>query len=342
VIPVVIIGITLVGLLVQSLRASAVDWSYSGSADSLAVPAISGNLVLVAFSEGEVHCLRINDGSTVWPTPLRRPQRFVSPPAAASDTAIICADYGKIYAVGLTDGEVHWETEAEGPLRGAPLIADETVYIASKSGKIYAFDIKDGNRRFVTDTRAALCGQPALCDGVLVAAGCDGTIVGLDADNGKRLWGCRVSATFICPVGEVGGLAVIGSEQGRMYVVDPVEGEVKFSVAVSGLLRNKAVSDGQSLYFCDSNGWLHKIDLSSGARRFSKRLGSSAQAGPFLHKDALYCLVDGNRVVEVDAETGTVRRCWRGYDGACCLAVGSNYLVIGTYTGKLFAIELGY
>jgi len=339
-IPIVILGITVVGLLVQSLRANAVDWSYSGPDDNLAAPSIIGNLVMAAFSEGEIHCLRINDGSTVWPVPLRRPQRFVSPAAVASGTVIICADYGKVYAVRLTDGEMRWETEAEGPLCGTPLIADRTVYIASKTGKIYAFAIEDGSRRFVTDTGAALGGQPALCNGVVVAAGSHGSIVGLDPASGKQLWNCRVSATFMCPVAEAGGLAAVGSEQGRMYVVDPLEGKVKFSVAVSGLLRNKAVSDGQSLYFCDSTGWLYSIDLSNGARRFSKRLGNSVEAGPCLHRGALYCLVDGSRVVEVEAENGELKRCWRGYEKACSLAVGSYYLVVGTYTAQLLAIEL--
>ncbi len=339
-IPVVIVGATLIALLVRSVRCSAVIWSYDGPANNIAVPTISGNLVVAAFSEGQVTCLRVIDGSEVWPVPFRRPQRFITAPGVAAGAAIVCSDYGKVCAVDITDGQKRWEADLQDLLSGAPLVTDEAVYVVSSSGKVHAFSAKTGNHRWATSTGTSLCGQPTFCEGVIVTAGSEGIILGLDADSGRILWRRPLSATLNCPVAEVAGLAAVGSDQGHMYVLDPATGKVMFSAGTAGLIRTKAASDGRNLYFCDTDGWLRKLELPSGIPQFSRRLGKSVEAGPVLYRDAIYCLVDGERVVEVNPADGDVRRCWRGYGAACRLAVDSYYLVVGTYTGKLFAIEL--
>ena len=341
-IPVVIVGVTLVGILVRALAANAVAWTTEGPPESLAVPAVGVNVLIAVFSEGQVRCLRVLDGSEVWPTPFHCSQRLLSPAAMVADTAVICCDYGRVYGLDMSNGEIRWSRELTGPLRGSPAIAGTMAYVATRAGKVYELDAESGRHRLLADTRVPFCASPALCGDVLVAAGFDGAIVAIEIPGGKLRWRKRVNATFVAPAAQIGQLVAIGSDEGRMYVLDPQTGKIAYIVEASGLLRTAAVSLDGAMFFCDSDGWLHSCEAATGASRFSRRIGNSLQVGPLVCGDALYCLVDGDRVVEVDSTQGSVRRRWRGYHGACHLALGSHHIVVGTHTGKLYGIELDH
>lgn len=341
-VPLVLLAVVLISLLVRALGQGALSWMYEGPADNVVSPVVTANLVVAAFSEGQVRCLRVVDGSEVWEAPFRRPQRFTSAPAVAKGVAVIAADYGKVYAVGLVDGDLNWEIEVPGALRGRPLIADTTVYLASSNGQVHAIDLITGERLFATDAGAVLSEQPALSGRVLVVAGKEGIIVGLDAGSGQHLWRSRLNTNVISRPVPVDDMIAIGSEQGRMQVIDPADGQIKFTAQAAGMIRTPAVAHAGSMYFCDTDGWLHKHDLRTGQRRFSRRLGESLQAGPLMYGDYIYCLVDGRRVVKVDLEEGLVKRYWSVDTAACLMAVGSQHIVVGTHDGRIVAVEMPF
>jgi eukaryotic-like serine/threonine-protein kinase len=337
-IPAVIVGATLVGILLRALTASAVAWTYEGPKDNFAIPAVSGNVIVAVFSEGQVHCLRVLDGSQTWPTAFYCSQRLLNAAAIVGDTAVICSDYGKVYGLDISNGERRWSRELTGLLRGSLAVTGTLAYVATRAGKVYELDTQTGRHRLLADTQVPFCAGPALCGDLLVAAGFDGAIVAIEIPAGNLRWRKRADATFVAPVAQVGQLVAIGSDQGRMYVFDPQTGSIIYTFEAAGLIRTAAVGLDDTMFFCDSDGWLYSCDAATGASRFRRRIGDSLQAGPIVYHDALYCLVDGDRVVELDHQ-GSVRRSWRGYQGACHLALGSGYIVVGTHTGRLYGIE---
>ncbi len=339
-VPPVIVILVIVVLLTRLLSPHSPDWSYAGPEDNIAAPSIAGNQVVAAFSEGSVHCLRLLDGSEVWPEPFRRPERFVSGVGVAAGTAVMCSDYGMVYACSMVDGRGVWNVRLSGSTRAAPLLVDDIAYVVTEDGEIRGYRADTGEPVLTVDTDIALSARPALHEGTLVAAGSDGVVIGIDATTGAERWRRRLSATFLCPVASIGGRIAIGSEQSRMYMFDPVDGRITSQLPAYGLLRNPAVGDETGLYYSDSEGYLYCADADSGKIRYSLKLGRTINAGPFLRGQNVYLVVDGTALLEMDVTTRDVRRRWRLGGDASRLSVGSGYAVVGTDSGRVAAVAL--
>lgn len=339
-IPLAVALTAIIVLLTHVLSARGPDWTYDGPQDNLVVPTITGNQVLAAFSEGQLHCLRLFEGSQVWPAPFRRPERFVSDTVVAAGTAVLCSDYGRVFASAIVDGRGLWGDRLEGATRAAPLLVDQLVYVVSEKGEVRGYRIQTGERTLAIDTGVALSARPAICGTTLVAAGSDGVIIAIDTVSRKELWRRRLGATFLCPVASIGRHIAVGSEQWRMYLLDPADGRVTATIPAYGLLRHPPVGDEKAIYFGDSDGYLYCADPATGKTRYTVRLGKTINAGPCLRGGLLYCLIDGSTLVEIDSATCRTRRNWRMGNTASQLAVGSGYAVVGTAGGRVSAVAL--
>ncbi len=340
-IPVVIIGLTLIGLLVRSLTAGKSAWSHTGPAGTIASPIVSGNLVLTTFSNGQIECFRLLDGTRVWPSPFQQPQNLAHSAAVASGIAVASSDYGRIFAISMTDGKLLWSADVDSHLSTAPLVTEDTIYVATAEGHLQALDLQTGKSKFsVSLANALFSTQPALFDDVLILCTSDGTIIGVNANNGTEMWPRRhVAATLLCPVANVNGLAACGSDEGNLYVLAPDTGNIQFITQASGLLRSPAVADEDALYVCDSDGWLYKYRLTDGRRVYAIRLATSVNDGPYVDGAHLLCLVDGDRVLKVRRDNGHIEHAWRGYGNAVNLSVGGDHIVLGTSSGEIDAIQ---
>jgi outer membrane protein assembly factor BamB len=340
-VPVASVFVAIIVLIVHALSAHGPVWTYAGTDGSIVTPMVTGNQVLAAFSEGRLYCLRLVDGSEVWAEPFKQPQRFLSECVVAEGTAVMCSDYGKLFACGMVDGREAWSYQFAGTTRAAPLLSETTVYVVSSDGEVRGFEIQSGDEVFAADTGVRLSARPALCGSTLVAAGVGGAVIGLDAQTGELLWRRRFSVSFLSPVTEVRGLAAIGSEQERVYVLDPAnEGRIVCTVQSRGMIRNNIASDGSNIYFADTQGHLYRADPQSAKVHYVKRLGHAIDAGPYLRRENLYCLTDSSEVLEINAATGRRRRTWEVGGNGCNMAVGSGYAIVGTDSGTLHAISL--
>lgn len=339
-VPVGVVLIAIAVLLAHVLSAEGPEWTYAGPRDNLVAPTVAGNQVLAGFSEGQLHCLRLFDGSQVWPEPFRRPERFVSEAAAGAGTAVLCSDYGGVFACSMVDGKGLWRHQLEGATRAAPLLVDDIAYVVSEKGEVRGYRVRTGEEVLSLDTGMALSARPAMSGSTLVAAGSDGVVIGIDTVSGTEKWRRRLGVTFLCPAACVGEMIAIGSEQWRMYLLDPADGRVTATVAAYGLLRLPAVGDKSSVYFADSEGYLYCADPTTGKTRYASRLGRTVDGGPYLHLGSLYCLVDSSILVEIDTTTCRARRSWRMADAASGLAIGSGYAVVGTSSGTVAAVPL--
>lgn len=340
-IPVIVVVIALAVYGIRSLVSEGRAWTFQGPEDNIAVPAIRGNLLVTVFSEGQARCLRLVDGTPLWEKPLSLPTRFLAPAAIASGTVVIGSELDRIYGVHVTSGASRWDVEAEGPFRCAPLLVDGTAYLASAEGKIYCLDAETGARvHEPISTGRPLSGTPALIDGLLVAGASDGVVLGLEPSTGKIAWTRRLRVSLMSPTIQAGSFAAIGSDHGREYVIDPRDGTVKYASTLPGLIRTAAASDDEHLFFADSEGWVRCVDLRTGSGIWRRRIGRSLQAGPYYHSNRLYCLIEGDTVVGLSPDDGRIEQHWSGYEGAVDMAVGSGYFCVGSWDGRVHAVQL--
>ncbi|MBV8059921.1 MAG: PQQ-binding-like beta-propeller repeat protein [Alphaproteobacteria bacterium] len=135
-------------------------WQHRGIAESAtlmgaASPAVDGDNVVVAYSSGEIYCLRAENGRVLWNYALTTPTQVGALPAIADIRGLPVVDHGRVYAV-------------------------------SHSGRIAAIDLRTGDRDWEADIGGIH--TPAVTPGWLFVLSNDRQLLALDRDNGRIAW----------------------------------------------------------------------------------------------------------------------------------------------------------
>lgn len=146
-------------LTVLEAKTGKTLWTYQAlkskaSLFGMAQPAVSGAIVVVAFSSGEVTAFQVSDGSIIWSHMLLPERRF----SAIGELTHITA---------------------------APVIAKGTVFVFSASSKMAAYDLKSGQPKF-TKNMGAL--KTPLISGNALFVLSENKLVSLSLQDGGVFW----------------------------------------------------------------------------------------------------------------------------------------------------------
>ena len=213
-------------------------WSWRGVPEignllSGANPAVSGGIVVVPFTSGELVALDAKSGKPVWNDTLARASRSF----AVSGLATIAA---------------------------SPVIADGTVYATGVGSRTVALNLKSGAR--IWDIPFGSAHTPVAAGNALFLVDLDDNLTAFDRKTGEVLWATHLPVTktkkkrthWAGPVLAGGSLWLV-SNDGGMVGVDPTSGRVTASrdggepamispIAVSGKLLVLSASGTLSAY----------------------------------------------------------------------------------------------
>ncbi len=135
-------------------------WKYEGVGESTgllgtASPAVDDQIVVAAFSSGDLVALRVENGSVVW-----------------SDRLINSLQLNSLST--LAD------------IRAHPIIKDDVIYAISYGGKMVAIDKRTGTRLWAKDISSSE--TPLLIDDYLFILNADNKLVALDKTTGNSIW----------------------------------------------------------------------------------------------------------------------------------------------------------
>ncbi|TBW39805.1 hypothetical protein EYW49_05980 [Siculibacillus lacustris] len=185
-------------------------WSYRGVPEmgnllSSSNPAVSGGVVVVPFTSGELVALDVKNGMPVWGDALARASRN--------------------YAVsGLST------------IASSPVISDGVVYATGVGSRTVAVQLKTGARLW--DIAFGSEHTPVVSGNALFMVDLDETIAAVDRKTGDILWANRLPVTkakkkrtnWAGPV-LAGGTLWVVSNEGTLIGVDPASGRVTATVA---------------------------------------------------------------------------------------------------------------
>lgn len=130
-------------------------------------PAIDGNVVVVAYSSGEVVAMRVENGAVLWTDSLSSLRRTDSLsiltdirglPVIGGERVFAIGNSDTLTAIDLRSGRRLWEREIGGTQ--TPWLAGEYLYVISNEQEVVALDAKTGRILWVvplqrwTDTKA--------------------------------------------------------------------------------------------------------------------------------------------------------------------------------------------
>lgn len=194
-------------------------WEHQGIVETAALlgsaaPAAYGDVVIAAYSSGEVFALQADNGQVLWGevlvSGLRSDTLSSFPHIRARPIvdrgSVICVNYGGAMAsFDLKTGQRQWHT----PLSGArtPAISRDFVFVLTHDNVVQAVDRSNGHIRWraplpnVDDGNAIQYAGPVLINGMLALTSSKGNVIFLSPENGQESKKIDIgSACYLSPV----------------------------------------------------------------------------------------------------------------------------------------------
>ncbi|HKU27524.1 MAG TPA: PQQ-binding-like beta-propeller repeat protein [Candidatus Sulfotelmatobacter sp.] len=315
-------------------RFNSVKWQFHTGGMVIGSPVVSGHVVYVGSTDGNVYAIDENSGGQKWKYAVK--SRVPSTPTVQAGIVYFTAYDGNLYAVDAAGGALKWKFRTEGERRFAgkhlhgtqpaaevmpdpfdcylssPVIANGAVYFGSGDGNVYAVDAASGTLKWKFKTGDVVHASPAIADGTVFIGSWDSYFYAIDAETGKQKWKFKTG------------------EDHEIY------NQV-------GIQSSAAVLDG-IVYFGCRDSHLYALDAATGEKRWAfSANGSWIVGSPAVRQGKVYFPTsDSSSLFEVDAGTGKVLRSltfnhWYLYSSP---ALAGNTLYIGSTQGKLVAVGL--
>jgi outer membrane protein assembly factor BamB len=225
-------------LMAFSVEDGTLLWEFAGLAETAglvgaASPAASREVVIPAFSSGELFALRVENGSVSWADNLSSARRVGNLAAMSSIRGLPVIDKGMVFAISYggrlvaideRTGTRIWQREIGGS--ETPWVAGNHLFVISSENELVGMGRDSGVIRWVTTLPRFKKAEkredpiiwtgPVLAGGRLIVAGSNGQIIETDPDTGKtiRSWTAQGPIT-ISPI-VAGGMLYLLSDNGTL------------------------------------------------------------------------------------------------------------------------------
>lgn len=320
-----------------------------GAVEFALAPAVVGDTIALASSEGNVVVLNAQTGAAVWQT--RLDARVAA--GVGSDGRVVALVTSNNEVVALSAGKVLWRQRLPAKVFTAPLVAGERVFVLAADRSVNAFDAQNGRKLWIQERT----GDPLLLQqaGVLLPVGDNllvgwgGRLVALDPNNGSLRWEAAVSSPrgtneierlvdLVASASRVGDSVCVRAFQSQVACVNALRGSVSWVKPANG--STGLNGDERTVFGTESDGRIIAWDRNSGERAWvSDRLRYRGLSQPL----AL------SRVLVVGDRTGLVHVLSRqdaaplnrlNTDGSAItiapVLVGTRQLVVVTRRGGVY------
>jgi outer membrane protein assembly factor BamB len=262
-------------------------------------PAIAGDAVYAAASDGSLARIELATGRTVWR--IAAGKKLSAGAGADATLVAVGTDKGEVLAFD-TNGKPLWQSKVSSEVVSPPDVSEGVVAVWSGDGRIFGLSAADGKTKWVYQrtnpplTVRNFAGGTASRGGLFVGTA-GGKLVALDIATGNVGWEGNVAtpkgATELERIADVTSLPVVDERQvcaaafqGRIACFDAQRGTLIWSRDLSSL-EGIAV-DSRHLYVTDDNGNVHALDKSTGASVWKQdKLAKRRASGPVVVGDYL-------------------------------------------------------
>jgi outer membrane protein assembly factor BamB len=319
---------------VGAANAGQVKWKFHTSGQVNSSPAVSGGIVFIGSTDGNLYAIDHESGTLKWKFETKN--RITSSPAVSDGLVYFGAYDGYFYAVDAATGQLKWRFQTAGERRYAgthlhgslpvaetmpdpfdfylssPAVWNGAVFFGSGDGNIYALNAASGSLKWKFKTGDVVHASPAIADGKVFVGSWDSYFYALDAATGKERWKFKTG-------------------------IDPnIHNQV-------GIQSSAAVVDGVVYFGCrDSN--FYALDAANGQKKWVfPNKGSWVISSPAVQNGKVYFATsDSSLLYSLDAKTGSTifSLTFQGWPMFSSPAIAGNTLYIGSHMGKLIAVDL--
>lgn len=174
-------------------------WAYTGFSETTTLlgstaPAVNSDIVVAAFSSGELLAVRNLNGQSLWSDNLASVRPASAMASIADIKGAVVLDHGLAYAISYNgrmvaidtaSGRRVWQREIGGVQ--TPWPAGNIIYVMTNDRELVALSRGDGRIYWVKPMGAGTWFGPVLAGGRLIAVNSDGLVAEHDPISGERL-----------------------------------------------------------------------------------------------------------------------------------------------------------
>ncbi len=302
--------------LVQAVdkRKGHILWSKQLNEGVVSGPTVKDGYIVVGTDASNIVLLKQADGTELWRAKVS--SDALSKSAIANHKVIVKTIDGNLYAFDLLTGEKIWVTDHGAPnlilkASSSPVIMDNLVLVGFSDGKLDAIDMSSGRAVWQRSIAYAsgssdverlvdIDADPIVRNGIVYLASYQGYIGALALNNGQFIWN-KPASTYKNLAIDVNTVYMTDSND-ILWALDRQTGQVKWkqlSLKARGL--TEPVLMGNRLVVGDKTGYLHVVDLQTGALISRTQLSGSIDISPAVSGKSVYVMTaDGklNRLYE--------------------------------------------
>jgi len=247
-----------------------------GGKGSASSPAVSDSKVFIGSLTGDLYCLDIDTGETVWNRTVEENPKWwgvASSPLIQNETVYIMSfSDGTLHALNF-EGEELWNlsTGEVNPFSSAAS-SGQRLYFPGGDPGLYCANASSGELIWKAPVDAKITSTPALWENSAVVV-TEESISALDANSGEEIWKADLNGTISSPAISSGRIYV-GSDQkpkGHLSCFNAQDGSLIWRTEVNGPIKSSPlVLDGR-IYFgtnCD-RGAIYALNASDGSELWS-------------------------------------------------------------------------
>jgi outer membrane protein assembly factor BamB len=322
------------GIVALDLATGLERWRYNTPYQVRNAPAVSGDTVVVALGNGEVHAVGLNDGVRRWVhdaadgLPTYESSLWAAPTIA--DGAVFVAVQGRMSAIDLATGTQRWANELTpvypwlGTLAAVTVADGLAIANYSRDDGMTAWSVTTGAKVWEIKTGKSLAvnATPVVVDGDLFFANSFGTITSVDVTNSTQRWS--------------NGFTPGGFDWGYSITAAPAvaDGRIFFPTQWKDLVAIDAASGAELWRATTARGPLNFAHYRSAEPGFA--------ASPVVTGDIVWVPRPDGKLAALGADDG--RELWVSDLGAPIVsapAPAGDYLVVATFDGTVRAMVAG-
>jgi outer membrane protein assembly factor BamB len=272
-------------------------WAFDTFGAVNSSPAIDNGLVMFGSVDGRFYAVDAATGKQKWIFKTAGESRFTAPgihgaiprtemmadpfdvflssPVVSGGVVYFGSGDHNVYALDVATGALKWKFATGNVVHASPAISNNVVYIGSWDRNMYALSASSGTMLWKYQTgddtliynQVGIASSAAISNGIVFFGCRDGHFYAVDAKTGAERWNIDNKKGWVIASPAIANGVVFfpTSDDQRFKAVDGATGQVKFNVAMKTISFSSPAIVNSTLYFGTSDGWLHAMDMSSGA-----------------------------------------------------------------------------
>jgi serine/threonine-protein kinase len=255
-------------------------WHNQTAAPFLAAPAVTGNSVISANTQGVVQSQTITDGTVLWKYETKA--EILATPVIGPDTIFIATKDGRVLAIESLSGKVKWIHRAQEPIVCSPSMHADMVLVGTRGGSFLALSAFDGKIIWKFNARSPIVASPAASVDSVYFGTMSGEFYALDAQAGDLIWEYQTEKPIVARAVIAFTSVIFASFDKWLYCCEKYDGSLKWKAAVRGKAMANLVVDRDNIFANSQEGFTQMFNTKSGALIWQKDYKRGLESSPLV------------------------------------------------------------